>query len=83
MTTPGVQWSALSPDLILLGGAAFLLLGVDRVRDRRARDVAMVVGMGCFGGSLVAVGVIWDYGGGAWSVLEHQFAIDRFAKSSA
>ena len=39
----------------------------------------MIVGMGCFVGSLVAVGVIWDYGGGAWSILEHQFVIDRFA----
>jgi NADH-quinone oxidoreductase subunit N len=79
VTTPHVQWSALSPDLILLGGAAFLLLASIVVRDRRARDVAMVVGMGCFIGSLIAVGVIWDYGGGAWSVLEHQFTIDRFA----
>ena len=36
MTTPHVQWSALSPDLILLGGAAFLLLASIAVRDRRA-----------------------------------------------
>ena len=79
MTTPHVQWSALAPDLILLGGAAFLLLASIAVRDRRARDVAMVVGMGCFIGSLIAVGVIWDYGGGAWRVLEGQFVIDRFA----
>ena len=79
MTTPHIQWSALAPDLILLGGAAFLLLAAVFVQDRRARDVAMFVGMGCFIGSLVAVGVIWDYGGGAWSVLQHQFVIDRFA----
>ena len=79
MTTPHIQWSALAPDLILLGGAGFLLLAAVSVQDRRARDLAMFVGMGCFIGSLVAVGVIWDYGGGAWSVLERQFVVDRFA----
>jgi NADH-quinone oxidoreductase subunit N len=79
VTTPTIQWSALAPDLILLGGAGFLLLAAVAVRDRLARDVAMFVGMGCFIGSLVAVGVIWDYGGGTWSVLEHQFVVDRFA----
>jgi NADH-quinone oxidoreductase subunit N len=79
VTTPHIQWSALAPDLILLGGAAFLLLAAVAVQDRRARDLAMFIGMGCFIGSLVAVGVIWDYGGGAWSVLENQFVVDRFA----
>ena len=40
MTTPHIQWSALAPDLILLGGAGFLLLVAVAVRDRLARDVA-------------------------------------------
>ncbi len=79
MTTPSIQWSALAPDLILLAGAAFLLLAAVAVRDRRARDLSMFVGMGCFIGSLVAVGVIWDYGGGSWSVIEGQFLVDQFA----
>ncbi len=79
MNTPSVQWSALAPDLILIGGAAFLLLAAVIVQDRRARDLAMFVGMGCFIGSLVAVGVIWDFGGGSWSVLEGQFVVDQFA----
>ena len=79
MTTPSIQWSALAPDLILLGGAALLLLAAVTVHDRRARDLSMFVGMGCFIGSLVAVGVIWNYGDGAWSVLEGQFVVDRFA----
>ena len=79
MTTPTIQWSALAPDLILFGGAGFLLLASIVVADRRARDVAMVVGMGCFIGSLIAVGVIWDYGGGSWTVLQGQFVVDQFA----
>jgi len=79
VTTPTIQWSALAPDLILFGGAGFLLLASIVVADRRARDVAMVVGMGCFIGSLIAVGVIWDYGGGSWTVLQGQFVVDQFA----
>jgi NADH-quinone oxidoreductase subunit N len=79
MTTPTVQWDALAPDLILLGGAALLLIVAMLFRDRTARDIAMLVGVGCFVGSAVAVTVIWDDGGGTRRVLEDQFVVDRFA----
>ncbi len=81
MTTPVVQWGALAPDLILLGGAAVLLLVAVLFRDRTARDIAMLVGVGCFVGSAVAVTVIWDHGDGVRAVLDGQFVVDRFANA--
>ena len=54
MKTPDIQWLALAPELILLGGAGVLLLAAVVVRDRLARDVALVVGVGCLIAAAVA-----------------------------
>lgn len=76
--TPQLQWSALAPDLVLLGGAALLLLVAVLLEGRTQRDVATVVGLGCFIGSAATAIAIWDFGGGDWLVADGQLRVDRF-----
>ncbi len=75
---PNLQWSAISPELVLLGCAAALLLVSCFVRGRYERDLAYLIGIGAFVGAAVAVFVIWDYGGGDWVVFANQLQVDRF-----
>jgi NADH-quinone oxidoreductase subunit N len=76
--TDPVQWSALAPDLVLLGGAAVLLLVAVLLSGRTQRDVAVFVGVGCFIGAGATAIAIWDFGGGDWTVLSGQLRVDRF-----
>jgi NADH-quinone oxidoreductase subunit N len=76
--TPTLRFSAIAPELVLLGAAAFLLLASCVVRGRYERDLAYLVGIGAFVGAAVAVVVIWDYNGGDWLVFADQLRVDRF-----
>jgi NADH-quinone oxidoreductase subunit N len=76
--TPTLHFSAIAPELILLGTAGLLLLVSCFVRGRYERDVAYLLGIVALVGSIVAVFVIWDYGGGDWLVFADQLQVDRF-----
>jgi NADH-quinone oxidoreductase subunit N len=78
ITAPVIRWSAIAPELVLLGGAMLLLIVAVVLHGRAARNAALAIGVGCFVGAAVATGVIWDYGGGSWTVLAGQLRVDRF-----
>jgi NADH-quinone oxidoreductase subunit N len=76
--TPTLRFSAIAPELVMLGTAAFLLLLTCFVRGRLERDLSFLLGAGAFIGAAVAAGIIWDYGGGDWLVFAEQLQVDRF-----
>jgi NADH-quinone oxidoreductase subunit N len=78
---PTIQWDALAPDIILIGGASALLLLAVVFRGRAARDVSFLIGAGAFIGSLIVVSRIWDLGDGSYAVLADQLVVDRFANA--
>jgi NADH-quinone oxidoreductase subunit N len=78
MKAPLIQWGAIVPELILLGGAGVLLIAAVLVRGRRARDVSLVVGAGCLIGAFVTTITLWDDQGGVWRILSDQFVVDRY-----
>ncbi len=79
--TPTIQWDAIAPELVLLGGAALALLLACVLRGRVARDVAAVVGIGSFVGAALAAILLWDTHGGSWSVFEGQLEITTFGNA--
>ncbi len=78
MKAPVIQWLAIAPELILLGGAGVLLLAAVMVRGRLARDASLVIGVGCFVAAAITAVTLWSEHGGSWSVLADQFVVDRF-----
>jgi NADH-quinone oxidoreductase subunit N len=79
MKTPYIAWHALAPELILLGGAGVLLLAAVFLRGRAARDVSLLIGLGCFAAAAIVTITLWDDHGGSWPVIANQFVFDRYA----
>ena len=70
ITTPHVDWFALSPSLTLLGVAALALLAAVLVPAHRRKQVAATVAFGGFAGSFVAAAVLYAHSAAAHGVLE-------------
>ena len=62
---PSVEWSQMSPELILIGGALLLLVAGTFRRDRRMATGACIFTIAVAAGALVAAAGLWhDVGGG-------------------
>ena len=76
MNTPVVQWSAISPELILLGTACFLLVTGAFMQGASARRFSASVALLAFLGASVASLLLWDHD--TWLVMSGQLRLDRF-----
>jgi NADH-quinone oxidoreductase subunit N len=76
MNTPVVQWSAISPELILLGTACFLLVTGAFMQGGSARRFSASVALLAFLGAGVASLLLWDHD--TWLVMSGQLRLDRF-----
>jgi NADH-quinone oxidoreductase subunit N len=76
MNTPTVQWSAIAPELVLLGTACFLLVTGAFMRGASARRFSATVALLAFMGAGLAAWLLWDHD--TWLVMAGQLRIDRF-----
>ncbi len=83
LDTPPVEWAALSPLLVLLGGAILLVL-VGALLPRRSRfgwhaAVAVLAGLGAIGAVVPLWRDVQRTGGGPRSIVAGAFAVDGFS----
>src|SRR4051794_34676855 len=76
MNTPVVQWSAISPELVLLGSACFLLVTGVFMEGAAARRYSATVALLAFCGAGLASLLLWDHD--TWLVMSGQLRLYRF-----
>jgi NADH-quinone oxidoreductase subunit N len=77
---PGIDWAALSPVLILLGGSAFVLVGALFVPERRRRAFSALVAVLALVGAAVAAGILFTLDEEGRSVIGDAIRRDRLAE---
>ena len=77
---PGVDWAALSPVLILLGGSALVLVGALFVPDRARRAFSAVVAALCLVAAAVAAGILFGLDDEGRSIIGDSIRRDRLAE---
>jgi NADH-quinone oxidoreductase subunit N len=80
MTTVPVSFSAIAPEIVLIGAAATLLLFGVFLSPLAARVFATVVSLGAFIGAIIAVAVQWD--DAAHYSFEHTLRVDAFGQGA-
>jgi NADH-quinone oxidoreductase subunit N len=76
---PDLDWAALSPELVLLGGAALILLGALFVPARARNAFSAVIAALTLVGALVAAGLLFAADETATGVVENSLRRDRLA----
>ena len=79
---PDVDWAALSPELILLGGAAFVLLGALFVPARARNAFSAVAAALTLLAALVAAALLFAADDTAKGVVENSLRRDRLAEAA-
>ncbi|MDQ4081561.1 MAG: hypothetical protein M3123_01525, partial [Actinomycetota bacterium] len=77
---PGVDWAALSPTFVLLGGAAVVLLGALFLPRRHRRPFAAIVSALSCVGAAVAAGILFGLDEEARSIIAESIRRDRLAE---
>ena len=77
---PTVDWAALSPELILLGGAAVILLAALFLPRGGRRGFSAVVAAGCLIGAGIAAGILFDHDTTPSGVVADAIRRDRLAE---
>ncbi|HEY7197215.1 MAG TPA: NADH-quinone oxidoreductase subunit N [Gaiellaceae bacterium] len=77
---PTVDWAALSPELILLGGAAFVLLATLFLPRPVRKPFAAFVAAGCFIGAGIAAGILFSMDDTGAGVVADAIRRDRLAE---
>ena len=76
---PGVDWAALSPVLILLGGSALVLVGALFVPERTRRTFSALVAALCLIGAAIAAGILFGLDEEGRSIVGDAIRRDRLA----
>ena len=79
---PDVDWAALSPELILLGGGAIVLLGALFVPPRARNAFSAAVAALALAAALVAAAVLFAADETAGGVVENSLRRDRLAEGA-
>ena len=77
---PGIDWAALSPVLILLGGSALVLVGALFVPERTRRAFSALVAALCLVGAAVAAGILFGLDEDGRSIIADSIRRDRLAE---
>lgn len=77
---PGIDWAALSPVLILLGGSALVLVGALFVPERVRRAFSALVAALCFVAAAVAAGILFGLDAEGRSIIGDAIRRDRLAE---
>jgi NADH-quinone oxidoreductase subunit N len=77
---PGVDWAALSPVLVLIGGAAVVLVGTLFVPARAKKPFAALVAAACFVAAAVAAGILFAGDDEGRSIIGDAIRRDRLAE---
>jgi NADH-quinone oxidoreductase subunit N len=78
--TPTIDWAALSPELVLLGGAAICLVLPLFLPESWRRPFSAFVAAGCFVGAGVAAGILFHLDETATGVVNNAIQRDRLAE---
>jgi NADH-quinone oxidoreductase subunit N len=78
--TPTIDWAALSPELVLLGGAAICLVVPLFLPTGWRRPFSAFVAAGCFIGAGVAAGILFHLDETATGVVNDAIQRDRLAE---
>jgi NADH-quinone oxidoreductase subunit N len=77
---PTIDWAALSPELVLLGGAALCLVVTLFLSPQYRRPFAMVVAALCFIGAGIAAGILFATDDAARGIVADAIQRDRLAE---
>ena len=78
ISTPSVDWFALSPELVLLGVSALALLAAVLVPPRLRRPLAALVCAGGFAGAFVAAALVYGYSAAPAGEVAEAISRDRW-----
>ncbi|MEX0817320.1 MAG: NADH-quinone oxidoreductase subunit N [Gaiellales bacterium] len=77
---PSIDWAALTPELVLLGGASLVLVFTLFLSPRYRRPFAAVVAGSCFVGAGVAAGVLFSMDQSGTGIVADALRRDRLAE---
>jgi NADH-quinone oxidoreductase subunit N len=78
--TPTLDWAALSPELVLLGGASIVLILALFVPNRARRPLAAIVSGLCFIGAGITAGILFSLDESGRSIVADALRRDRLAE---
>jgi NADH-quinone oxidoreductase subunit N len=78
--TPTLDWAALSPELVLLGGASIVLILALFVPNRARRPLAAIVSGLCFIGAGIMAGILFSLDESGRSIVADALRRDRLAE---